>query len=67
MTNTFVYMVLTLIILIPLPLALSALLDRGHTWRPMAWRVAMFIPALTSLVVVAVIFRVVLAEDALGG
>ena len=63
--NTFVYTILTLIILIPLPLALSALLDRGRTYRPMAWRMAMFIPALASLVVVAFIFRVILAEDGL--
>lgn len=65
MANTFVYTILTLIILIPLPLALSALLDRGRTYRPMAWRMAMFIPALASLVVVAFIFRVILAEDGL--
>ena len=65
MINTFVYTILTLIILIPLPLALSALLDRGGTYKPMAWRMALFIPALASLVVVSVIFRVVLAEDGL--
>jgi arabinosaccharide transport system permease protein len=65
MANTFVYTIITLIILIPLPLALSALLDRGRTYRPMAWRIAMFIPALASLVVVAFIFRVILAEDGL--
>lgn len=65
MRNTFVYTIMTLIILIPLPLALSALLDRGGTYRPMAWRIAMFIPALASLVVVSFIFRVILAEDGL--
>jgi arabinosaccharide transport system permease protein len=65
MANTFVYTIMTLIILIPLPLALSALLDRGRTYKPIAWRVAMFIPALASLVVVAVIFRVILAEKGL--
>lgn len=63
--NTFVYTIMTLIILIPLPLALSALLDRGRTYRPMAWRIAMFIPALASLVVVSFVFRVVLAENGL--
>jgi arabinooligosaccharide transport system permease protein len=65
MRNTFIYTIMTLIILIPLPLALSALLDRGGTYRPMAWRIAMFIPALASLVVVSFIFRVILAEDGL--
>ena len=38
MANTFVYTIVTLIILIPIPLALSALLDRGRTYRPMVWR-----------------------------
>ena len=65
MTNTFVYTIMTLIILIPIPLALSALLDRGSTYKPMAWRIALFIPALASLVVVSFLFRVILAEDGL--
>jgi arabinosaccharide transport system permease protein len=65
LSNTFVYTIMTLIILIPIPLALSALLDRGRTYRPLAWRIAMFIPALASLVVVSFIFRVILSEDGL--
>ena len=63
MANTFVYTIMTLIILIPIPLALSALLDRGRTYRPMAWRISLFLPALASLVVVSFIFRV----DPFGG
>jgi arabinosaccharide transport system permease protein len=65
MANTFVYTIVTLIILIPIPLALSALLDRGRTYKPLAWRIAMFIPALASLVVVSFIFRVMLSENGL--
>ena len=65
MTTTFVYTIMTLIILIPIPLALSALLDRGRTYKPLAWRIAMFIPALASLVVVSFIFRIMLAENGL--
>ena len=63
--NTFVYTIMTLIILIPIPLALAALLDRGHTYKPMVWRIALFIPALASLVVVSFLFRIVLGEDGL--
>jgi arabinosaccharide transport system permease protein len=63
--NTFVYTILTLVILIPIPLALSALLDRGRTYRPMVWRISLFLPALASLVVVSFMFRVILAEDGL--
>ena len=65
LVNTFVYTIMTLIILIPIPLALSALLDRGRTYKPLAWRIAMFIPALASLVVVSFLFRVILAENGL--
>jgi arabinosaccharide transport system permease protein len=65
LSNTFVYTILTLIILIPIPLALSAMLDRGRTYRPMVWRVSLFLPALASLVVVSFIFSVILAEDGL--
>ena len=65
MSNTFVYTILTLIILIPIPLALSALLDRGRTYKPMVWRMSLFLPALASLVVVSFLFRVILAEDGL--
>ncbi len=55
--------VMTLIILIPIPLALAALLDRGRTYRPLAWRIAMFIPALASLVVVSFLFRAILVGE----
>jgi len=65
LSNTFVYTIMTLIILIPIPLALAALLDRGRTYKPLAWRVSMFIPALASLVVASFIFRVILSENGL--
>jgi arabinosaccharide transport system permease protein len=65
MWNTFVYTIVTLIILIPIPLALSALLDRGSTYKPMAWRISLFLPALASLVVVSFIFRVILSDEGL--
>lgn len=63
--NTFVYTIMTLIILIPIPLVLAALLDRGRTYRPLAWRVGLFIPALASLVVVSFLFRIILGENGL--
>jgi arabinosaccharide transport system permease protein len=65
LVNTIVYTIFTLIILIPIPLALAALLDRGRTYKPLAWRIALFIPALASLVVVSFLFRIVLGEDGL--
>jgi arabinosaccharide transport system permease protein len=65
LVNTIVYTLMTLIILVPIPLALAALLDRGRTYKPMAWRVALFIPALASLVVVSFLFRIVLGDNGL--
>jgi arabinosaccharide transport system permease protein len=64
-SNTTVYTIGTLLILIPIPLVLAALLDRGRTWKPTFWRMAIFIPALVSLVVVSIVFRVILAGDGL--
>ena len=63
--NTIVYTIMTLIILVPIPLALAALLDRGRTYKPLAWRFALFVPALASLVVVSFLFRIVLGENGL--
>lgn len=63
--NTILYTLGTLLILIPVPLALAALLDSGKVVKQTVFRVALFLPALTSLVVVSVIFRIVLARDGL--
>lgn len=64
-SNTILYTLGTLLILIPIPLALAALLDSGRVVKQTVFRVALFLPALTSLVVVSVIFRIVLARDGL--
>ncbi len=63
--NTVFYTLGTLAILIPLPLILAALLDSGRVVKQTVFRVALFLPALTSLVTVAIIFRIVLAKDGL--
>jgi len=64
-TNTILYTLGTLAILIPLPLILAALLDSGRVVKQTVFRVSLFLPALTSLVTVAIIFRIVLAKDGL--
>ncbi len=63
--NTVLYTLGTLLILIPIPLILAALLDSGRVVKQTVFRVSIFLPALTSLVVVSVIFRIVLARDGL--
>jgi arabinosaccharide transport system permease protein len=64
-SNTVVYTLGTLLVLIPIPLVLAALLDSGRVVKQTLFRVTLFLPALTSLVVVSVIFRIVLAKEGL--
>lgn len=61
--NTTVYTIGTLLILIPLPLILAVLLDSGRVFKSTVFRVILFLPALTSLVVVGAVFRLLLGRD----
>ncbi len=63
--NTVFYTLGTLLVLIPIPLVLAVLLDSGRVVKQTVFRVVLFLPALTSLVVVSVIFRIVLSRDGL--
>jgi len=62
MTNTTVYTVGTLLILIPVPLVLAVLLESGRVPQSTLFRTLLFLPALTSLVVSGTVFRLILAE-----
>jgi len=61
--NTTVYTIGTLLVLIPLPLILAVLLDSGRMVKSTVFRVILFLPALTSLVVVGAVFRLILGRD----
>jgi arabinosaccharide transport system permease protein len=61
--NTTVYTIGTLLVLIPLPLILAVLLDSGRVVKSTIFRVILFLPALTSLVVVGSVFRLILGRD----
>lgn len=63
LTNTTLYTLGTLLILIPLPLVLAVVLDSGRVVKSTVFRVLLFLPALTSLVVAGTIFRLILAQD----
>jgi arabinosaccharide transport system permease protein len=63
LTNTTVYTIGTLLILIPLPLILAVLLDSGRVVQRTLFRTLIFLPALTSLVVAGTVFRLILAND----
>lgn len=58
--NTAIYTLGTLIVLIPIPLVIAVLLDSGRVVKATVFRTILFLPALTSLVVVGTVFRAVL-------
>lgn len=63
LTNTTIYTIGTLLILVPLPLILAVLLDSGRVVQSTLFRTLIFLPALTSLVVAGTVFRLILAQD----
>ncbi len=63
--NTALYTVGTLLILIPLPFAIAAFFHSGIIRRQDVFRTVFFLPVLTSLVVVAVIFSLLLSTNGL--
>ncbi|MFD7026035.1 carbohydrate ABC transporter permease [Promicromonospora sukumoe] len=63
--NSLRYMVLTLVLLIPIPLALAALINSniGSARIKGFFKASMFVPALTSVVVAGIVFRLIFAES----
>src|SRR5690606_16681031 len=68
MYNSVRYMVLTLILLIPIPMALAALINTrlGSERIKSFFKASMFAPALTSVVVAGIIFRLMFSETESG-
>jgi arabinosaccharide transport system permease protein len=65
LSNTTLYTVGTLLLLIPIPFVLAAALQSGFVKRAHSFRTIMFLPVLTSLVVVGVVFQLILDADGL--
>jgi arabinosaccharide transport system permease protein len=63
--NTALYTLGTLLILIPVPFILAAVLKSRLVARPDAFRSTIFLPVLTSLVVVGVVFSLLLTTNGL--
>lgn len=63
--NTTLYTLGTLAILIPVPFILAAMLKSRLIARPDAFRSTIFLPVLTSLVVVGVVFSLLLTTNGL--
>lgn len=61
-TNSVVYMILTLVILIPIPMLLAVLINSKFMWGREFFKSAFFFPALTSVVVAGTIFRLMFGE-----
>ncbi len=55
--NSALYTLFTCLILVPLPLLLAALLNSGYVIKPDVLKSAMFVPALTSVVMAGLFFK----------
>ena len=62
--NSFKYMILTLVLLIPIPILFACLINSkfGGSKLTNFFKTAMFVPALTSVVVAGTIFRLIFGE-----
>lgn len=66
--NSLRYMVLTLFLLIPIPMVLAAMINSklGNGRLKNFFKSSMFVPALTSVVVAGIVFRLMFAESSSG-
>ncbi|MCD2498421.1 carbohydrate ABC transporter permease [Microbacterium nymphoidis] len=64
MFNSLRYMVLTLILLVPIPMILAAIINAkvGSSRIKNFFKSSLFVPALTSVVVAGIVFRLMFAE-----
>lgn len=60
--NSAVYMVLTLIVLIPVPMLFAVWINNKVMWGREFFKSSLFFPALTSVVVAGTIFRLMFGE-----
>lgn len=60
--NSVEYMLLTLVLMVPIPMLLAVLLDSRLTRAKGVWKVIMYVPALTSVVISGMLFRMMFSE-----
>ncbi len=60
--NSVEYMVLTLLLMVPIPMLLAVLLESRLVKAKGVWKVIMYIPALTSVVISGMLFRLMFSE-----
>ncbi|MBQ6442668.1 MAG: sugar ABC transporter permease [Lachnospiraceae bacterium] len=60
--NSVLYMVLTLVLLIPFPMLWAVLIDSNLVKAKGVWKAILYIPALTSVVISGTLFRLMFSE-----
>ena len=60
--NSVEYMLLTLLLMIPIPLVLAVMMESRLTKAKGVWKMIMYIPALTSVVISGMLFRMMFSE-----
>ncbi|MBU3840506.1 MAG: sugar ABC transporter permease [Candidatus Ruminococcus intestinipullorum] len=60
--NSFVYMVWTLVLLIPFPMLFAVLIDSNLVKAKGLWKALLYLPALTSVVISGTLFRLLFSE-----
>lgn len=60
--NSFKYMIGTLLLLIPFPMAYACILDSNLVKAKGIWKAVLYLPALTSVVVSGTLFRLMFSE-----
>lgn len=64
--NSFEYMLLTLVLLIPFPMLFAVLMDSNLVKAKGVWKALLYLPALTSVVISGTLFRLMFSEYATG-
>lgn len=60
--NSLIYMLLTLVVLIPIPFALAVMINDKYLKGVEIFKSVLFLPALTSTVVIAIVFKFMFGE-----
>lgn len=64
--NSFMYMILTLILLIPFPMLFATLMDSRLVKAKGVWKAILYAPSLTSVVISGTLFRLMFIETNTG-
>lgn len=64
--NSFEYMVLTIVLLVPFPMLYAVLMDSRLVKAKGLWKAILYMPALTSVVISGTLFRLMFSEYATG-